>query len=141
MRSVFINLPVADTEASKAFYAALGFQHNPAFSDEQTTCIAISQHIYVMAMDRSRFQGFITGEIAPDGTTEVLNALSCESREEVDQLITKALDAGGRPWKPTMDMEGMYGGSFQDPDGHVWELMWMDPATAEAGDAKGSAVG
>jgi uncharacterized protein len=84
----------------------------------------------VMAMDRSRFQGFIKGEIAPDGTTEVLNALSCESREEVDQLITKALDAGGRPWKPTMDMEGMYGGSFQDPDGHVWELMWMDPAAA-----------
>ena len=116
MRSLFINLPVADTAASKAFYAALGFPHNPEFSDDATTCIVIFE-----------------GEIAPAGTVEVLNALSCDSREEVDQLVTKALDAGGRPWKPTNDLGYMYGGSFRDPDGHVWEVMWMDPA-AMAGD-------
>jgi predicted lactoylglutathione lyase len=128
MRSLFINLPVADTAASKAFYAALGFAHNPDFSDDGTTCIVISEHLYVMAMERARFQGFIEGEIAPAGTVEVLNTLSCDSREEVDQLVTKALDAGGRPWKPTNDIGHMYGGSFQDPDGHVWEVVWMDPA-------------
>jgi predicted lactoylglutathione lyase len=94
MRSLFINLPVADTAASKAFYAALGFAHNPDFSDDGTTCIVISEHLYVMAMERARFQGFIEGEIAPAGTVAVLNALSCDSREEVDQLVTKALDAG-----------------------------------------------
>jgi uncharacterized protein len=82
MRSVFINLPVADTVTSKAFYAALGFQHNPAFTDEQTTCIAISEHIYVMAMDRSRFQGFITGEIAPGPPTPTVPGapVSCSRR-------------------------------------------------------------
>ena len=134
MRSLFINLPVADTAASKAFYAALGFPHNPEFSDDATTCIVISEHLFVMAMERSRFQGFIEGEIAPAGTVEVLNALSCDSREEVDQLVTKALDAGGHPWKPTNDLGYMYGGSFQDPDGHVWEVVWMDPAAIQ-GDA------
>jgi uncharacterized protein len=133
MRSLFINLPVADTAASKAFYAALGFAHNPDFSDDGTTCIVISENLYVMAMERARFQGFIEGEIAPSGTVEVLNALSCDSREEVDQLVTKALDAGGRPWKPTNDLGQMYGGSFQDPDGHVWEVMWMDPAALTDG--------
>ncbi len=134
MRSLFINLPVADTAASKTFYAALGFSHNPDYSDDGTTCIVISEHLYVMAMERARFQGFIEGEIAPAGTVEVLNTLSCDSREEVDQLVTKALDAGGRAWKPTNDLGHMYGGSFQDPDGHVWEVVWMDPA-ALAGDA------
>jgi uncharacterized protein len=133
MRSLFINLPVADTAASKAFYAALGFPHNPDFSDDGTACIVISEHLFVMAMERARFQGFIEGEIAPAGTVEVLNTLSCDSREEVDQLVTKALDAGGRPWKPTNDLGHMYGGSFQDPDGHVWEVVWMDPAALTGG--------
>jgi uncharacterized protein len=133
MRSLFINLPVADTAASKAFYAALGFPHNPDFSDDATTCVVISEHLYVMAMERARFQGFIEGEIAPAGTVEVLNTLSCDSREEVDQLVTKALDAGGRTWKPTNDLGHMYGGSFQDPDGHVWEVVWMDPAALTDG--------
>jgi predicted lactoylglutathione lyase len=90
MRSLFINLPVADTAASKAFYEALGFPHNPDFSDDGATCIVISEHLYVMAMERARFQGFIEGEIAPAGTVEALHALSCDSREEVDQLVTKA---------------------------------------------------
>jgi predicted lactoylglutathione lyase len=134
VRSLFINLPVADTAASKAFYAALGFSHDPAFSDDATTCVVIAENINVMAMERPRFQGFIEGEIAPAGTVEVLNALSCDSREEVDQLVTKALDAGGRAWKPTNDLGYMYGGSFRDPDGHAWEVVWMDPA-AWTGDA------
>lgn len=128
MRSLFINLPVADNAASKAFYAALGFSHNPDFSDDSSTCIVISEHLYVMAMERARFQGFIEGEIAPAGTIEVINCISCDSREEVDQLVTKALDAGGRAWKPTTDVGSMYNGSFQDPDGHVWEVVWMESA-------------
>ena len=133
MRSLFINLPVADTAASKAFYAALGFTHNPEFSDDGTTCVVLSGNLFVMAMERARVQGFIEGEIAPAGTVEVLHTLSCDSREEVDRLVTKALDAGGRSWKPTNDLGHMYNGSFQDPDGHVWEVVWMDPAALTGG--------
>ena len=107
-----------------------GRRHNPDFSDDGTTCVVITDQLYVMAMERARFQGFIEGEIAPAGTVEVLHALTCDSREEVDQFVTKALDAGGRAWKPTNDLGHMYGGSFQDPDGHVWEVVWMDPAAA-----------
>ena len=128
MRSVFINLPVRDIPAARAFYTALGFTVNEQFSDDTAACVVISDTIYVMVMERSRFQGFIVNDIAPENTTEVLNCLSCESRDEVDQLVTLALDNGGRAWKPALEMDFMYGGSFQDPDGHVWELTWMDPA-------------
>lgn len=128
MRSIFVNLPVRDVQAARAFYTSLGFTVNEQFSDDTAACVVVSETIYVMVMERSRFQGFIVNDIAPTDTTEVLNCLSCESREEVDQLVTRALDAGGKAWKPTLDMEFMYGGSFQDPDGHVWELNWMDPA-------------
>jgi len=93
-----------------------------------------------MAMERARFQGFIEGEIAPAGTVEVLNTLSCDSREEVDRFVTKALDAGGRAWKPTNDLGYMYGGSFQDPDGHVWEAVWMDPAALAGNATEGAAT-
>ncbi len=131
MRSVYINLLVRDIPASRAFYRALGFTINEQFSDDTAACVVISDTIHVMIMERSRFQGFIVGEIAPQDTTEVLNCLSCESRDEVDLLVTLALDNGGRTWKPALEMDVMYGGSFQDPDGHVWELTWMDPAAFE----------
>ncbi|HTU14057.1 MAG TPA: VOC family protein [Solirubrobacterales bacterium] len=128
MRMIFVNLPVKDTEASKHFFAALGFEHNPQFSDETTTCVVIDENIYAMLMNEDRFKTFINGEIADASTTEVLNALSCDSREEVDDLRAKALANGGSEWKPSFDQGPMYGGSFRDPDGHVWELAYMDMA-------------
>lgn len=133
MRSIFVNLPVQDVQASRDFYTALGFTINEQFSDETAACVVVSDTIHVMVLERSRFEGFIVGPIAPTDSTEVLNCLSCESRDEVDQLLTRALDSGGATWKPTMDMDFMYGASFRDPDGHVWELTWMNPEAMAAG--------
>jgi predicted lactoylglutathione lyase len=103
-----------------------------AFRVKRAQIFTDVMQMYVMAMERA-LPGFIEGEIAPAGTLEVLNSLSCDSREEVDQLVTKALEAGGRPWKPTNDLGHKYGGSFQDPDGHVSEVVWMDPAALTGG--------
>ncbi|MBA4792121.1 MAG: VOC family protein [Phenylobacterium sp.] len=132
MRMIFVNLPVKDVEASKAFFAALGFGHNPQFSDETAACIVIDENIFAMVMSHEKFSDFITGEISDaHKATEVLTCLSANSRDEVDDLLAKALAAGAKPWKPIMDMGPMYGASFQDPDGHVWELMYMDMAAME----------
>ena len=132
MRMIFVNLPVKDVEASKAFFAALGFGHNPQFSDETAACIVIDENIFAMVMSHEKFSDFITGEISDaHKATEVLTCLSANSRDEVDDLLAKALAAGAKPWKPIMDMGPMYGASFQDPDGHVGELMYMDMAAME----------
>lgn len=132
MRMIFVNLPIKDLARSRRFFGALGFAFNPQFSDETTACMIVEQNIYVMLQTESRFRDFITGEIS-DATrgTEVLTCLSAGSRAEVDQTLAKALAAGGKPWKPNIDMGPMYGCSFQDPDGHVWELMYMDQAAMQ----------
>jgi predicted lactoylglutathione lyase len=131
MRMIFVNLPVQDLEASKRFFAALGFTFNPQFTDDSAACMVVDQNIFVMLITHPRFRDFITGEIS-DATkaTEVLTCLSAESRAEVDDLLAKALAAGGKPWKPVMEMGPMYGCSFQDLDGHVWEIMYMDQSQA-----------
>ncbi|KQP53236.1 VOC family protein [Methylobacterium sp. Leaf106] len=129
MRMIFVNLPVKDLEASKTFFGALGFTFNPAFTDENAACMVVSDRIFVMLLTEARFRDFITGDICDASkATEVLTCLSCESRQDVDDTLAKALAAGAKPWKPNMDYGFMYGCSFQDPDGHVWELMHMDPA-------------
>jgi uncharacterized protein len=127
MRMIFVNLPVTDLEASTAFYTALGFNKNPDFSDDTASCMVVSEQIYVMLLTHEKFKTFINGEIADaKKTTEVLTCLSASSRDEVDDFKQKALAAGGADWKPNMEMGPMYGCSFQDPDGHVWEVMYMD---------------
>lgn len=127
MRMIFVNLPVADLKVSTDFYTALGFRKNPDFSDDTATCMVVSEQIYVMLLTHAKFQGFINGAIADARTTtQVLNCLSASSRDEVDDFRQKALAAGGANWKPNMEMGPMYGCSFQDPDGHVWEIMYMD---------------
>ncbi|MFG2223566.1 VOC family protein [Streptomyces sp. NPDC048644] len=126
MRMIFVNLPVKDVARSTRFFAALGFEANPTFSDESCTCVVIDENIYVMLLAEARFKDFINDEISDTATgTEVLNCLSADSRREVDDLLAKALAAGGSPWKPVMEEGPMYGASFQDPDGHVWELVHM----------------
>ncbi len=129
MRMIFVNLPVADRNRSAAFYTALGFSYNEQFSDDRCASFAIEENIAVMLLERDRFADFVAGEVGdPSQATSVLNCLSAGSREEVDAMVAAAIEAGGKPWQPAQDSGFMYGGSFADPDGNVWEVMWMDPA-------------
>jgi predicted lactoylglutathione lyase len=130
MRMIFVNLPVKDLEASKRFFGELGFEFDPQFTDEAAACMVIDQNIYATLLTEDRFRDFIDGEIADPDTTEVLVALSAEGREEVDSLVEKALAAGGRPWKDTLEQGPMYERSFRDPDGHVWEVIYMEQPAA-----------
>ena len=126
-RMIFVNLPVSDLAASRSFFGALGFTFNEEFSDDKAACVVLADNIFVMLLRRDFFATFVNGEIA-DATqsTEVLNCLSASSREEVDAMVRAAVEAGGKPWKDTFSQGPMYGGSFQDLDGHVWEVMHMD---------------
>jgi uncharacterized protein len=126
MRMIFLNLPVKDVERSKRFFGELGFEFNLKYADEHTACMVIDENIFVMLLEEPRFRDFINGEIADPSTTEALIALSADSREAVDGTLEKALAAGGKPWRPNQDEGPMYGASFQDPDGHVWEVVYMD---------------
>ncbi|ODT62694.1 MAG: glyoxalase [Phenylobacterium sp. SCN 69-14] len=140
MRMIFVNLPVKSVAASRAFFGALGYGFNEQFSNEETACMVVDENIFVMLLEHQRFRDFITGEIS-DATkaTEVLTCLSADSRAEIDDILAKALAAGAKPWKPVLDMGPMYGCSFQDLDGHVWEYMYMDMAAI--GDAMPAAAG
>ena len=129
MRMIFLTLPVADLPASRAFFAALGFAFNSDFSDPSCACMVVDRNIFVMLLVRRRFGDLVAGRIAdPKAATEVITCLSAESREQVDATVARAIAAGGRRWRPTVEDGPMYGGSFQDLDGHVWELVH----TAEA---------
>jgi uncharacterized protein len=126
-RMIFVNLPVADLEVAKSFYTALGFSVNEQFSDAQAACIVVSDTIFVMLLVRQRFGDFVAGDVGdPAAGTTVINCLSADSRDEVDGLVAKALASGGKPWLDTLEEGPMYGGSFADPDGHVWEILHMD---------------
>ncbi|MES2281990.1 MAG: VOC family protein [Pseudomonadota bacterium] len=131
-RQVFINLPIKDMARSRAFFKSLGFEFNPQFTNEQGACMIISKdHSYAMLLVEPFFQGFTKKAIADTTkTTEVLICLSCDSREEVDSLVGKALAAGGTAPNPKQDHGFMYGHGFTDLDGHIWEVMWMDPNAA-----------
>ena len=129
MRMIFVNLPIKNLARSVEFFTAIGMTFNAQFTSEDSTCMVMEENIMAMLMEEPRFKTFINGEISDTSkSTEVLLCLSCDSREEVDDTLGKALAAGGKPWKPTQDHGFMYGASFQDLDGHVWELVWMDPA-------------
>ena len=119
MRMIFVNLPVKDLVKSKEFFSALGFSYNPNFTTDDAACMIVEENIYVMLLTHAHFQQFIEGDIADTSKgKEVLTCLSAGSRGEVDDYLKKALAAGGKPWKPILDMGPMYGCSFQDPDGH-----------------------
>ena len=126
---LFVNLPVRDVRAIAAFWAELGFSSDPRFTDERTTNVVLEDAVVVMLLERSRFQEVVTGAVAdPAAGTSALYALSVDSRAAVDTLADKALLTGASPWMPAQDHGFMYGRSFLDPDGHVWETVWMDPA-------------
>ena len=132
-RMIFVNLPVADVKRSTAFYEAIGATKNPQFSDDSTSCMVISDTIFVMIMTHEKFRQFSPKAI-PNAheTAQVLLALSADSREAVDDMTAKAGAQGVKldPC-PQQDYGFMYGRSFEDPDGHIWEVMWMDPAAVE----------
>jgi predicted lactoylglutathione lyase len=124
---IFVNLPVRDLKAAMAYYKALGFDHNPQFTDETAACIVISDTIFVMLLTHDKFREFTNTPI-PDARTEIgaLYALSRDSREAVDQIADAALKAGGREQRDATDYGFMYGRAIADLDGHVWEYTWMD---------------
>lgn len=132
-RMIFVNLPVKDLERTMAFFSALGFTFNPQFTDEKAACMVLSEQGFVMLLSEPFFQTFTKRKLCDTSThTEALLAISCESREEVDELVQKAIDNGGAPAIDKQDMGFMYSGSFYDVDGHHWEVLWMDPnATAQ----------
>jgi uncharacterized protein len=131
-RQIFVNLPVKDLPRSKAFFESLGFGFNPQFTNEQGACMVVSEgSSYAMLLAEPFFQGFTKKPIADaKESTEVLVCLSCDSRAEVDELVRKAVAAGGKAPNPVQDHGFMYGHGFEDLDGHIWEVMWMDPNAA-----------
>lgn len=136
---IFVNLPVADLPRAVAFYEAVGAVKNPQFSDETAACMVLSETIHTMLLTHDKFRQFTTKAI-PDAraTCQVLLCLSAESRAEVDDMVARAGDAGGT-MDPGLKLDHgfMYGRSFEDPDGHIWEVMWMDMEAAKAAMAKG----
>ncbi len=133
-KMIFVNLPVADLPRSVAFYSALGFEPNPKFSDDAGACMVLSETIYVMLLTHAKWQGFTTRPICPTGSSEVALALSVDSRAEVDRLVEAGgAHGGGVDLNPPEDHGYMYQRTIGDPDGHIWEPFWMNPAVAEAG--------
>jgi uncharacterized protein len=130
-RQIYVNLPVKNLERAKAFFGSLGFSFNPQFTNDSGACMVIADNIYAMLLTESFFQTFTKKPVADASrSTEVLVCLSCESRAEVDELVRKALDAGGKAPNAPQDHGFMYGHGFEDMDGHVWELVYMDPNAA-----------
>ena len=127
-RKLFVNLAVGDLQKSMAFFSALGFAYNPQFTDQTAACMIVSDDAFVMLLAEPFFKGFTRKAICDTSReTEALFALSCTSRREVDELVRKALAAGGTLAMDPIDHGFMYGWSFYDLDGHHWEVMWMDP--------------
>ncbi len=126
---IFVNLPVKDLNRSIEFFTKLGFTFNPQFTDETATCMVVSEDIFVMLLTHEKFKTFTPKEIC-DATksNEVLVCLSSESRREVDEMVRKAVTAGGTTYNEPQDHGFMYAHGFQDLDDHIWELIYMEPS-------------
>lgn len=129
---IFVNLPVADVAVSRRFFAGLGYTFNEQFCEERTTlCLELGERLYAMLLQTDKFGEFTPRPVADaHATSEVLVCLSADSREQVDALVGRAVELGGRDVR-SEDHGFMYGRSYADPDGHIWEIMWMDPAATE----------
>ena len=125
--SIFVNLPVKSLTKSVEFFTELGFKFNPQFTDETSTCMIINDTVYVMLLEHSKFQGFIDKPIAPSTSTESILAFACESPDEVRQLSEKAIAMGARKLNEPEDHGFMFSWGFEDLDGHLWDLFWMNP--------------
>lgn len=127
---IFVNLPVADLERSRAFFTGLGYTFNETFCDENALCLELGPTLYAMLLRKDFFATFHTADTAGPGTVEALLCLSAESREAVDSLVGAAVAAGGSEGRAE-DHGWMYGRSYTDLDGHIWEIMWMDTAAQQ----------
>ncbi|HET6652020.1 MAG TPA: VOC family protein [Nocardioides sp.] len=127
-RMIFVNLPVDDLAKSIGFFTDLGFTFNAQFTDENATCMVVGEQAFVMLLVRPFFASFTDKEVAGPTVTECSVGLSADTRGEVDGLVDRALELGATPAGETQDHGFMYGRSFHDLDGHLWELIWMDPA-------------
>ncbi|MDQ0572048.1 putative lactoylglutathione lyase [Variovorax paradoxus] len=128
-RSIFVNLPVADLPRSRAFYEALGFTNNPQFSDGTAACMVWSESISVMLLTHAKWRSFTTRPLPAAGSSEVMLAVNCDSKYSVDRMNDAAARWGGTAdINPKQDLGFMYNRNLADPDGHVWEALWMDPA-------------
>jgi uncharacterized protein len=128
-KKIFVNLPINNLKQSVAFFTQLGFTFNAQFTNETSTCMIISDDIFVMLLEHERFKDFTPKAIADaTQTTEVILALSVDARAEVEEIIKKAVAAGGSTYKEPMDHGFMYQHGFQDLDGHIWEVFFMDPS-------------
>ncbi|MBW4580262.1 MAG: VOC family protein [Tildeniella nuda ZEHNDER 1965/U140] len=133
-RQIFVNLPVKDLNKSIEFFTQLGFTFNPQFTDENATCMIVDETIFVMLLVEQYFKTFTPKEICDTTkSAEVLVALSFESREEVDAIVAKAIAAGGTTYKEPQDLGFMYQHGFQDLDGHIWEIFFMDESAIAQG--------
>ena len=131
-KMIFVNLPVTDLGKSRAFYEAVGAPNNPQFSDDTAACMVFSDTIHVMLLTHDKWRDFTSKKI-PNAheRAQVLLCLSSDTKDGVSDLVEKAIGAGGKPDPtPTQDFGFMFGRSFEDPDGHIWEVMWMDMAAA-----------
>jgi uncharacterized protein len=128
-RKLFVNIAVTDLQASIAFFTKLGFTFDPNFTDEHATLMQVNDDTAIMLLDHQRFSDFTKKPIVDSGGhTEAILSISADSREEVDDLVAAAISAGGSPSNEKQDHGFMYGGSFQDLDGHLWEVVYMDEA-------------
>jgi uncharacterized protein len=129
---IFVNLPVRDLNKSVEFFTKLGYQFNAQFTDETATCMIVGEHIFVMLLIHDKFKTFTPKAIC-DATksTEVLVCLSAESRAKVNEMVGKAVAAGGTTYNKPQDHGFMYGHGFQDLDGHIWELIYMEPSAVK----------
>ena len=125
--SIFVNLPVANLKRSVDFFTELGFTFNAQFTDETSTCMIINDTVYVMLLEKEKFQSFIDKPIADPGTTEAILAFACESTNEVRTLSEKAIAMGARKINEPEDHGFMFSWGFEDLDGHLWDLFWMNP--------------
>ncbi|WP_246938492.1 VOC family protein [Bacillus pinisoli] len=126
-KSIFVNLPVKDLNKTKEFFSKLGFEFNSQFTNELAACMIISDNIFAMLLVEDHYKNFTKKEIADTtNSSEAIMALSIDSREKVDEIVNNALKAGGKPSKEPQDHGFMYGWGFEDIDGHLWELFFMD---------------
>ncbi|GEK58988.1 glyoxalase/bleomycin resistance/extradiol dioxygenase family protein [Marinococcus halophilus] len=126
-KQIFVNIPVKNLEASMEFFQNVGFSFEQRFTDENAACMVLGNGMYVMLLHEAFFQTFTNKSVVDTNTgAEAILAISADSKEQVNEIVQKALDAGGRPSNEPMDGGFMYGWSFQDIDGHLWEVMYMD---------------
>ncbi|ANY74272.1 extradiol dioxygenase [Paenibacillus ihbetae] len=130
--NIFVNLPVKDLDRTKDFFTKIGFEFNPQFTDKNAACLMIGDNIFAMLLVEDYFKTFTKKDLSNAAkTTEVILALSAESKEQVDEIVNNALAAGGSPSNDPVDHGFMYSWSFQDPDGHLWEVLYMDPSNVQ----------